>query len=118
MGDRCFEDALIGANLKKFREVYQIKRKELAEIFHISEDGVYRIERGETGLSSSYAYILAQELHCDMNFIYGNTPEPALLNIEDSDMQQLTTAGIAQRLRVYAQFLEEMNKGENQRDAD
>lgn len=44
MGDRCVEDALIGANLKKFREVFQIKRKELAEIFHISEDGVYRIE--------------------------------------------------------------------------
>lgn len=48
MGERCTEDALIGANLKKFREVFQIKRKELAEIFHISEDGVYRIERGET----------------------------------------------------------------------
>lgn len=49
MSERCIEDALIGANLKKFREVFQIKRKELAEIFHISEDGVYRIERGETG---------------------------------------------------------------------
>ena len=113
MSERCIEDALIGASLKKFREVFQIKRKELAEIFHISEDGVYRIERGETGLSSSYAYILAQKLHCDMNFIYGNTPEPALLNIEDSEMQQLTPAGIAQRLRVYAQDLEEMNKGES-----
>ena len=33
-------------------------------------------------------------------------------------MQQLTTSGIAQRLRVYAQFLEEMNKGEKRRDAD
>lgn len=111
MGERCFEDALIGANLKKFREAFQIKRKEFAEIFHISEDGVYRIERGEIGLSSSYAYILAKELHCDMNFIYGITPEPALLNTDDTEMQ-LTPAGIAQRLRVYAQFLEEMNKGE------
>lgn len=36
MGERCTEDALIGANLKKFREMFQIKRKELAEIFHIS----------------------------------------------------------------------------------
>lgn len=111
MGERCTEDALIGANLKKFREVFQIKRKELAEIFHISEDGVYRIERGETGLSSSYAYILAKELHCDMNFIYGITPGPALLNTEDTETQ-LTPAGIAQRLKIYAHFLEEMDKGE------
>lgn len=111
MGERGNEDVLIGANLKKFREVFQIKRKDLAEIFHISEDGVYRIERGETGLSSSYAYILAKELHCDMNFIYGITPEPALLNTNDTETQ-LTPEGIAQRLRVYARFLEEMNKGE------
>ena len=61
MIEKRHEDAIIGANLKKFRSVYGISRKELAEIFHISEDGVYRIERGETGLSSSYAYILAQD---------------------------------------------------------
>lgn len=57
MSERCIEDALIGANLKKFREVFQIKRKELAEIFHISEDGVYRIERGETGLSMAFIFM-------------------------------------------------------------
>ena len=50
MIEKRHEDAIIGANLKKFRSVYGISRKELAEIFHISEDGVYRSERGETGL--------------------------------------------------------------------
>lgn len=58
MSDISREDEIIGANVKKFRESQGISRKDLAHIFHISEDGVYRIERGETGLSSAYAYIL------------------------------------------------------------
>lgn len=51
MSDISREDEIIGANVKKFRESQGISRKDLAHIFHISEDGVYRIERGETGLS-------------------------------------------------------------------
>ena len=46
MSDISREDEIIGANVKKFRESQGISRKDLAHIFHISEDGVYRIERG------------------------------------------------------------------------
>lgn len=102
------EDEIIGRNVKRFRETYGISRKELADIFHISEDGVYRIERGETGLSSSYAYILANKLHCDMNFIYGITSEPALIDVEDAGIFSLTPRRIANRLRIYADMLEEL----------
>lgn len=49
MSDISREDEIIGANVKKFRESQGISRKDLAHIFHISEDGVYRIERGEQG---------------------------------------------------------------------
>lgn len=105
MGKRCTEDAVIGANIKRFRQKYNITRKELADIFHISEDGIYRIERGETGLSSSYGYILANELHCDMNFIYGITDEPALIHMEDED-DSISLEKIAERLRIYASVLD------------
>ena len=112
MIEKRHEDAIIGANLKKFRSVYGISRKELAKIFHISEDGVYRIERGETGLSSSYAYILAQDLHCDMNFIFGNAGEPARITEDGVYIRQMTPENIAQRLRYYAEMIEELSKGE------
>ena len=69
-------DKLIGANLTKFRESRGISRKELAEQFHIQEDSLYRIERGDIGLSCEYCYVLANELHCDMNFIFGTSDVP------------------------------------------
>ena len=56
MSDINFEDKVIGANVRRFRETYGISRDNLAEIFHVSNDGVYRIERGETGLSSAYVH--------------------------------------------------------------
>lgn len=112
MSERNHEDVIIGANLKRFREVQGITRKELAEVFHISEDGVYRIERGETGLSSSYAYILAHELNCNMNFIYGVTTDPERMEVENAKEQFLSPATIAKRLRIYAKMLEEMTEDE------
>lgn len=39
MSDISREDEIIGANVKKFRESQGISRKDLAHIFHISEDG-------------------------------------------------------------------------------
>lgn len=110
MSERNREDEIIGANVKRFRESQGISRKELAEVFHISPDGVYRIERGETGLSSSYAYILANELHCDMNFIYGTRPEPAIYKTDRAEVRPLSTDKIAKRLRLYAGILEEMTE--------
>ena len=79
-------DEIIGNKIKIFRRIYGVKRNELAEKFHISDDAVYRIERGETGLSSEYAYILANEYGCDMNFIYGSEDifEFILKSIKDS----------------------------------
>lgn len=108
MSDINCEDEIIGANVRRFREAYGISREELAHIFHISDDGMYRIERGETGLSSSYAYILAHELHCDMNFIYGIASEPALVDVKDADVFPVTPGRIANRLRIYADMLEEL----------
>ena len=60
----------IGNNIRIFREVNGISRKTLAEKFCISDDAVYRIERGESGFAGEYAYILANEFGCDMNYIY------------------------------------------------
>lgn len=65
-------DEIVGSNVKAFRDVNGINRKELADNFHISDDALYRIEKGETGLSSEYAYILANKFGCDMNFIYSS----------------------------------------------
>ena len=105
MSDISREDEIIGANVKKFRESQGISRKDLAHIFHISEDGVYRIERGETGLSSAYAYILANQLHCDMNFIYGLTTDPICLNMECMDKEQLTPENAISKIRWYTDVL-------------
>lgn len=111
MSDISREDEIIGANVKKFRESQGISRKDLAHIFHISEDGVYRIERGETGLSSAYAYILANQLHCDMNFIYGLTTDPICLNMECMDKEQLTPENEISKIRWYTDMLEKVLKG-------
>lgn len=110
MSDVNFEDKVIGANVRRFRETYGISRDNLAEIFHVSNDGVYRIERGETGLSSAYAYILANELHCDMNFIYGTAPEPTLINMPEIEAHMVTPKQIANRLRMYADILDELEE--------
>ena len=46
MSDFNPEDVIIGDNVRRFREAYGISRAQLAQIFHISVDAVYRIERG------------------------------------------------------------------------
>lgn len=113
MRDMNREDEIIGANIKIFREAYGITREKLAGIFHVSDDGMYRIERGETGLSSSYAYILANELHCDMNFIYGLTVEPALVDVKGTDISPISPESIASRLRIYADMLDKLAEENN-----
>lgn len=106
MRDINREDEIIGKNVKRFREVYGLSRRELADIFHISVDAMYRIERGETGLSSSYAFILANELHCDMNYIYGILSEPALVDVDEMEYFSSSPEQIANRLRIYADILD------------
>lgn len=100
-------DAMIGGNLKKFREMRGIRRKELANMFQITEDALYRIEKGQTGLSPVYAYILANELHCDMNFIYGRTRTPRRIETEHTEESHRKI--MARTLRYYAEILDKMN---------
>lgn len=97
-------DALIGANVRKFREMQGLGRHELAELFHITEDVLYRIERGQTGLSGVYAYILANELNCDMNFIYGRTMIPQLIETEETDESRRRM--MARMMRYFAGLLD------------
>lgn len=97
-------DAFIGANIRKFREIQGIERKELAAVFHITDDALYRIEKGQTGLSGTYGYILANELHCDMNFIFGSNP---VLDIVDSEKaNSITQKKMARMLRYMAELLD------------
>lgn len=100
-------DVMIGGNVKKFREMRGMKRKEMADMFRITEDALYRIEKGQTGLSSVYAYILANELHCDMNFIYGRTRTPRKIETEHTGAAQHKI--MARTLRYYAEVLDKMN---------
>lgn len=100
-------DVMIGANLKKFREMRGMKRKEMADMFQITEDALYRIEKGQTGLSPVYAYILANELRCDMNFIYGRTLTPG--RIETEHTEAVHHKIMARTLRYYAEILDKMN---------
>lgn len=69
-------DKRIGERLRKWRKMIGMSRKELAGILHISDDALYRIESGATGLSPNYAYILANELNCDMNYIFSKEEIP------------------------------------------
>lgn len=100
-------DAMIGGNVKKFREMRGMKRKEMADLFRITEDALYRIEKGQTGLSSVYAYILANELQCDMNFIYGRTLAPRRIETEMTGAAKHKI--MARTLRYYAEVLDRMN---------
>lgn len=91
-------DEIIGNNLKEFRKIHKIERKELAEKFHISDDAVYRIERGETGLSGEYAYILANEYDCDMNFIYAKISKSEyILKSMENDMNTIKSSSVGKK---------------------
>lgn len=98
-------DALIGGNVKKYREILGMERKELAALFHITDDALYRIEKGQTGLSGIYGYILANRLNCDMNFIFGKNQVPQLIETEAIDVDHRKS--IARALRYFADVLEE-----------
>ena len=98
-------DQIIGENLKRFREYRGISRKELADYFHIQEDSLYRIEKGDIGLSCEYCYVLANKLHCDMNFIFGVSEVPA---IHSDEMEAITNQRIARILRYCAGCLEKL----------
>lgn len=97
--------AEIGANIKRFREMKNMSRQKLADIFHITDDALYRIETGQTGFSGIYAYILAQELDCDMNFIFGKDavfqPDKVIQTDEECREEMACT------LRYYASLLAE-----------
>ena len=86
-------DERIGENLKAYRELMGLERKEVAEAFHITDDALYRIEKGQNGLTSVYAYILATEFRCDMNFIFGGTEVPELVATEEGDIVGLLRRG-------------------------
>lgn len=101
-------DALIGGNVKKFREMLGMERKELAALFHITDDALYRIEKGQTGLSGIYGYILANRLNCDMNFIFGKNSVPQLIDTEAADEDHRKT--MARVLRYFADLLEEQEE--------
>lgn len=79
-------DERIGQNLKAYRKLIGLERKEMAAAFHITDDALYRIEKGQNGLTSIYAYILATEFRCDMNFIFGGTEVPELVATEEVDI--------------------------------
>lgn len=98
-------DALIGGNVKKYREIMGMDRKELASLFHITDDALYRIEKGQTGLSGIYGYILANELNCDMNFIFGRNSIPQQTGTEPEDGECRKT--MARMLRYFADVIEE-----------
>ncbi len=97
-------DELVGQKLKRFREIYSIGRKEMADRFHITEDALYRIEKGKVGLSSEYCYILANELNCDMNYLFGNSPVPQ--RMESFRKKDITGREIGRILRYFAHILE------------
>ncbi len=103
--DNAEVDKLIGTNLTKFRASRGLTRKELAERFHIQEDSLYRIERGDIGLSCEYCYVLANELHCDMNFIFGTSDVP---DFTPDDEEVETNQKIARMLRYCASYLESL----------
>lgn len=106
LGDNV--DALIGGNVKKFREMLGMERKELAALFHITDDALYRIEKGQTGLSGIYGYILANRLNCDMNFIFGKNAVPQIFDTDAADQDHRKT--MARVLRYFADLLEEQDE--------
>ena len=57
-------------------------------------------------------YLTLADLHCDMNFIFGNAGEPARITEDGVYIRQMTPENIAQRLRYYAEMIEELSKGE------
>ncbi len=95
-------DERIGKNLKAYRKIMGYERKEVAEAFHITDDALYRIEKGQNGLTSVYAYILATQFRCDMNFIFGGTEVPEIAAADEIDIVRL--------LRHWADVIESQRK--------
>ena len=100
-------DAFVGENVKTCRELLGLKRKEVADILHIEDDTLYRIEKGQIGLSSIYSNILATELNFDMDFIYGRRDVPNLMVEEKNgvDVDEIT-----RRIYYYVELLKSYGK--------
>ena len=45
-----------------------------------------------------------------MNFIYGTAPEPTLINMPEIEAHMVTPKQIANRLRMYADILDELEE--------
>ena len=107
-------DKIIENNIKVFRDIHGISRKDLASRFHISDDALYRIEKGQTGLSGEYAYILSDEFGCDMNFIYGKADvfefilDSMKKAMESSDKENIKQMA-SRMLRYAARLIDEMS---------
>lgn len=113
MGSKRDEDIIIGGNIRKFREFLGLSRKQLSENLNITEDSLYRMEHGDKGVISTYAYSLAQKYNCDMNFIYGITDIPRVITCEET--QKASVKEIARMLRYYAEILECTSKEETEK---
>ena len=95
-------DEIIGRNLQNYRKLMGLERKEVAEAFHITDDALYRIEKGQIGLTSVYAYVLANTFHCDMNYIFGGTDIPDIVATDEKDISRV--------LRYCAELIEMRSK--------
>ncbi|MDR0801563.1 helix-turn-helix transcriptional regulator, partial [Fluviicola sp.] len=71
----------IGENIKKFRELKNLTRNEMADRLHVSLSAYGKIERGDVDLTISRANEIAQILSVDL---------PQLLNFDVQDVFNIT----------------------------
>lgn len=70
------DEALLGKNLKKFREECDLSRADLAAMSGIPEKNIGRYEGGEVGMSGSAVKMLAHVFGRDPGDFYKSTPPP------------------------------------------
>ena len=104
---------LAGRNLKYFMDVNQISEEQLAESFGIEKDSLQRILNGRNAISGQYNYILRNEYHCDLNFIYGDVENCDIIlkdisQIEGTDARMKKQDAIVRGMRYLAELLENL----------
>lgn len=95
----------IGGRLKRFRTSNGISAEEMASSFGIVKDSFLRIENGSTGLSGEYAYILATQYNCDMNYLFGGIISDDQFYKVDADVKEDDNQRLAEMLHYIADIM-------------
>ena len=91
----------VGKAIVKMRDVYKLTRKELAERAGLSEDTLFRIERGlNKKINSEHIDRISRELRCTSDFLLGRSCDPTANESGFACLYEVENSFVYRRVQV------------------